>query len=120
MRGDQTSRQGYDAPIPNTHIRVSSPHLEDTSANGLSGEKAHLDVKYTADGSSQSTIDLVYCAMTNEAKYGKKAIKKGLVLKTWCRVLKNEEKLPRDWTWETGVLVGDDDRGSMAYSHGNP
>jgi hypothetical protein len=26
--------------------------------------------------------------MTNEIKYGKKAIKKGLVLKTWKRVLK--------------------------------
>ncbi|KAJ7153557.1 hypothetical protein C8R43DRAFT_1187464 [Mycena crocata] len=46
------------------------------------------------------------CAMTNEAKWGKRAIKKTLVQKTWCKVLKNEENLPKDWTWETGVLVG--------------
>ncbi|KAJ7702212.1 hypothetical protein B0H17DRAFT_923448, partial [Mycena rosella] len=45
-------------------------------------------------------------AMTNDHKYGKKAIKKSLVLKTWCKVLKNEDKLPKDWTWETEVLVG--------------
>jgi ribonuclease HI len=46
--------------------------------------------------------------MTNLAKYGKKAIKKGLVLKTWSKVIKNEENLPKDWTRETGVLVGID------------
>ncbi|KAF8130921.1 hypothetical protein K438DRAFT_1490387, partial [Mycena galopus ATCC 62051] len=48
----------------------------------------------------------VDCAATNEIKYGKKAIKKELVLKTWSRVLKNEELLPKDWTRETRVLVG--------------
>jgi ribonuclease HI len=46
------------------------------------------------------------CALTNALKYGKKAIPKALVLETWHRVLKNEESLPKDWTWETGVLVG--------------
>jgi ribonuclease HI len=46
------------------------------------------------------------CALTNGVKYGKKAIKKELVQKTWRRVLKNEENLPKNWTWETGVLVG--------------
>jgi ribonuclease HI len=45
-------------------------------------------------------------AMTNVVKYGKNAIKKGLVLATWKKVLKNEDTLPKDWTWETGVLVG--------------
>ncbi|KAJ7704840.1 hypothetical protein B0H17DRAFT_1156904 [Mycena rosella] len=45
-------------------------------------------------------------AMTNDYKYGKKAIKKMLVLKMWSKVLKDEDKLPEDWTWETEVLVG--------------
>ncbi|KAJ7640931.1 hypothetical protein B0H17DRAFT_960186 [Mycena rosella] len=45
-------------------------------------------------------------AMTNEHKYGKKAVKKNLVLKTWRKVLKNEDDLPKDWTRETEVLVG--------------
>ncbi|KAJ7661175.1 hypothetical protein B0H17DRAFT_953751 [Mycena rosella] len=38
--------------------------------------------------------------------YGKKAIKKSLVLKTWQRVLKNERNLPKNWIWEAEVLVG--------------
>ncbi|KAK6972175.1 hypothetical protein R3P38DRAFT_2812565 [Favolaschia claudopus] len=46
------------------------------------------------------------CAMTNAVKYGSKAIDKRLVLSTWKNVLKNEDRLPKDWTWETGVLVG--------------
>ncbi|KAJ7631509.1 hypothetical protein B0H17DRAFT_962323 [Mycena rosella] len=45
-------------------------------------------------------------AMTNDGKYGKKAIKKSLVLKTWQRVLKNERNLPKNWIWEAEVLVG--------------
>ncbi|KAF8176886.1 hypothetical protein K438DRAFT_1607107 [Mycena galopus ATCC 62051] len=49
---------------------------------------------------------MVDCAATNEIKYGKRAIKKKTVLKTWKGVLKNEELLPQDWTRETGVLVG--------------
>ncbi|KAJ6499692.1 hypothetical protein C8R47DRAFT_1258963, partial [Mycena vitilis] len=46
------------------------------------------------------------CALTNEQKWGKKALNKTIVLETWQKVLKNEENLPKDWTWETGVLVG--------------
>lgn len=46
------------------------------------------------------------CALTNGIKYGKRAIDKKLVQKTWCNVLKDEENLPKDWTWEAGVLVG--------------
>ncbi|KAJ7683356.1 hypothetical protein B0H17DRAFT_941990, partial [Mycena rosella] len=45
-------------------------------------------------------------AMTNEGRYGKRAIKKSLVLKTWRKTLKNERNLPKDWIWETEVLVG--------------
>ncbi|KAJ7665100.1 hypothetical protein DFH06DRAFT_1041280 [Mycena polygramma] len=46
------------------------------------------------------------CMLTNESKYAKKAIKKSLVKKTWCKVLKDEDRLPAEWTRETGVLVG--------------
>ncbi|KAJ7682991.1 hypothetical protein B0H17DRAFT_942353, partial [Mycena rosella] len=45
-------------------------------------------------------------AMTEEGKYGKRAIKNALVLKTWRKVLKDDHKLPKDWIWETEVLVG--------------
>ncbi|KAJ6458146.1 hypothetical protein C8R47DRAFT_913115, partial [Mycena vitilis] len=34
------------------------------------------------------------CMLTNDSKYGKKAIKKSLVKKTWCKVLKDEDRLP--------------------------
>ncbi|KAJ7615152.1 hypothetical protein DFH06DRAFT_919230, partial [Mycena polygramma] len=46
------------------------------------------------------------CLLTNKAKYGSKAIKKSLVLRTWSGILQNEDRLPADWTRETGVLVG--------------
>ncbi|SJL06249.1 uncharacterized protein ARMOST_09585 [Armillaria ostoyae] len=46
---------------------------------------------------------------TNPRRYGKKAIKKKIVLQTWSGTLDNEDALPRDWTMEpTGVLVGSD------------
>jgi ribonuclease HI len=46
------------------------------------------------------------CMLTNVAKYAKKSIKKSLVKGTWCKVLKDEDYLPAEWTRETGVLVG--------------
>ncbi|KAJ7138537.1 hypothetical protein C8R43DRAFT_1089353 [Mycena crocata] len=46
------------------------------------------------------------CALTNEMKYGKKSLRNDVVLNTWSKVLKEEDKLPQDWTRETGVLVG--------------
>ncbi|CAK5263304.1 unnamed protein product [Mycena citricolor] len=49
---------------------------------------------------------LIDCKMTNEKRYGKKAIKPSLVKKTWAKTLKNEVNLPEDWTKEDGVLVG--------------
>jgi ribonuclease HI len=46
------------------------------------------------------------CALTDATKYGKKSIRKSVVRKTWCKVLCDEDRLPDDWTRETGVLVG--------------
>ncbi|KAJ6615843.1 hypothetical protein B0H10DRAFT_1800709 [Mycena sp. CBHHK59/15] len=46
------------------------------------------------------------CLLTDEMKYGKKALKKSLVKGTWCKVLKDKDILPAEWTRETGVLVG--------------
>ncbi|KAJ7679447.1 ribonuclease H-like protein [Mycena polygramma] len=38
------------------------------------------------------------CLQINKAKYGAKALKKSLVLKTWAGSLQNEDRLPADWT----------------------
>ena len=46
------------------------------------------------------------CVLTNEARYGKKAMDKSLVRGTWKKVLKDEDRLPRTWFRETGVLGG--------------
>lgn len=46
------------------------------------------------------------CLTSNREKYGTKALKKPLILSTWHKVLLNEDMLPKDWTRETGVLVG--------------
>jgi hypothetical protein len=44
--------------------------------------------------------------MTNKRKYGKKSLDKNLVRKTWKKVLKDEDALPKNWIWEARVLVG--------------
>ncbi|KAK0183551.1 hypothetical protein F5146DRAFT_1010429 [Armillaria mellea] len=38
--------------------------------------------------------------------FRKKALQKDLVLETWSGVIKDEHRLPRDWTETDGVLVG--------------
>ena len=43
---------------------------------------------------------------TDTKRYGSRAIKADLVLKTWSGVLLNKENLPDNWIWESGVLVG--------------
>jgi ribonuclease HI len=44
--------------------------------------------------------------MTDEMKYGKKAIKVQLVKGTWRKVLKDERHLSGNWPRGVGVLVG--------------
>jgi hypothetical protein len=44
--------------------------------------------------------------LADPVRYGKKAIKPDLVLKTWSGVLMDEHNLPDDWIRQTGVLVG--------------
>ncbi|KAJ7934405.1 hypothetical protein B0H13DRAFT_1855297 [Mycena leptocephala] len=46
------------------------------------------------------------CQMTNRTRFGRKAIAKSLVLKTWSNVLRDEGTLPRDCIGEPQVLVG--------------
>ena len=49
--------------------------------------------------------------MTDNIKYGKKALKATLVEKTWWGVLRDQESLQEDWLKKgTGVLVGIGDR----------
>lgn len=47
------------------------------------------------------------CLMTNTSKYGKKALNKTLVERTWEGTLRNEDNLPPDWSrGKAEVLVG--------------
>ena len=46
------------------------------------------------------------CALTDAVKYGKHSLSKSTVRRTWTGVLRNEDRLPRDWFRESGVLVG--------------
>jgi len=39
-------------------------------------------------------------------RYGSRAMKSDLVLKTWSGILLDEDNLPDNWIWESGVLVG--------------
>jgi hypothetical protein len=45
------------------------------------------------------------CAMTGQ-QYGKKALKKEIVLQTWSGTLRDEQSLPENWIKKPGVLVG--------------
>ncbi|KAG1759797.1 hypothetical protein EV702DRAFT_985928 [Suillus placidus] len=44
--------------------------------------------------------------LTDSMRYGKRAAKIDLVLKTWSGLLKDEDKLPDNWIRQAGVLVG--------------
>lgn len=46
-------------------------------------------------------------ALTNAGKYGKKALAKSVIERTWSNILRDEDNLPHDW-WrgDTEVLVG--------------
>jgi len=43
---------------------------------------------------------------TDTKRYGSRAMKSDLVLKTWSGILLDEDNLPDNWIWESGVLVG--------------
>ncbi|KAG7439396.1 uncharacterized protein BT62DRAFT_1014009 [Guyanagaster necrorhizus] len=45
------------------------------------------------------------CLMIRK-RFGKKALQKDLVLRTWSGVIENEHRLPKDWTEIDGALVG--------------
>ena len=44
--------------------------------------------------------------LTNDIKFGKRALSKKMVIKTWYGCLDNENKLLPDWHKLKGVLVG--------------
>jgi ribonuclease HI len=46
------------------------------------------------------------CLLTNANKWGKKSLKKSLVLATWRKTLQDEDRHPDDWIGMAGVLVG--------------
>ncbi|KAK0240999.1 hypothetical protein EDD85DRAFT_763089 [Armillaria nabsnona] len=45
------------------------------------------------------------CLMTNK-RFGKRALKHGVVKNTWKGVLRDEEQLPSNWAGASGFLVG--------------
>ena len=49
------------------------------------------------------TIDRL---LTNDKRFGKRALNKKLVKSTWRGCVKNEENLPTNWHWKKEVLVG--------------
>ena len=59
--------------------------------------------RWTSALNKRLTIDR---ALTNGAKFGKRALSEKLVIKTWRGCLGNEDKLPPDWHRQTEVLVG--------------
>ncbi|KAF5373348.1 hypothetical protein D9615_007464 [Tricholomella constricta] len=56
------------------------------------------------------------CLMTDNMRYGRKAIRSSLVKQTWEGTLQDEDNLPDNWYTKTGVLVG---RGAE-YPRGRP
>ena len=44
--------------------------------------------------------------LTDISRYGTRALNIKKVLKTWDSVLMDNENLPEDWSWQSGVLVG--------------
>lgn len=68
------------------------------------------------DQLDEDSIKRMWLAVINERlrmdqvltskKYKNKALKRKTVLKTWRKTLKGEKDLPKDWTTQTGVLVG--------------
>ncbi|KAI0342569.1 ribonuclease H-like protein [Trametopsis cervina] len=67
--------------------------------------KKHTDREVEARWRTALNIRLrLDCEMT-KAKYGKRALSRDVVLRTWSGLLKDEDQLPADWT-ETGFLVG--------------
>lgn len=45
-------------------------------------------------------------SITDKYRFGSKALRPDLVLRTWRGVILNEENLPENWIWQSGVLVG--------------
>ncbi|KAJ6620491.1 hypothetical protein B0H10DRAFT_1632477, partial [Mycena sp. CBHHK59/15] len=44
--------------------------------------------------------------LTDTSRYGNRALNINMVLKTWDGVLMDNENLPENWIWQSGVLVG--------------
>jgi hypothetical protein len=75
--------------------------------NGDDPEKFHSTSEIKNRWLSMINLRLTHDRlMADRNRYGKKALKTGVVLNTWPHVLLNVESLPRNWIWQSGVLVG--------------
>ncbi|KAF5388106.1 hypothetical protein D9615_000030 [Tricholomella constricta] len=76
------------------------------------GREADPDKLHTKDEIQNKWLQAINkrlkfdCLMTDKNRYGRKALRPSLVKNTWKGVLRNEEQLPINWTYSTGVLVG--------------
>lgn len=77
----------------------------DEAAKGTA-TRDEISARWLAALNARLTED---CALTDPGKYGKRALKPGLVERTWSSTLDHEDDLPHEW-WRgrTGVLVGID------------
>ena len=70
-------------------------------------EKLHTDAKIVSRWLAVINMRLKFdCLMSDKRRYGCKAIDPEIVRKTWDRVLQDEQGLPDNWVYESGVLVG--------------
>ncbi|KAH9907668.1 RNase H-domain-containing protein [Fomitopsis serialis] len=78
--------------------------VDEDHPRGSPATPTEIESRWLQAINERLTLD---CKMTDEKKYGKKAIKRLTVERTWGRTLKDESQLPGDWSRSgTGVLVG--------------
>ncbi|KAF9464302.1 hypothetical protein BDZ94DRAFT_1354993 [Collybia nuda] len=70
---------------------------------GTTHTRRELENKWTQCINTCLKLDIL---QTNHSEYGKKAIKESVVLDTWKGILKDEGNLPKEWIWQSSVLVG--------------
>ena len=77
--------------------------IRDGDTPGHEQQEREIRNRWTHALNKRLTIDR---ALTNDIKFGKRALSEKTVIKTWHGCLDNENELPPDWHKLKGVLVG--------------
>ncbi|KAJ7651550.1 hypothetical protein DFH06DRAFT_1420002, partial [Mycena polygramma] len=96
-------KTGEDLPVPTKGQVMACAAMKRGNTGKEPASEREIHNRWLKTINNRLAMD---STLTNSQKWGKKAINKSLVLETWSKTLKNEVNLPKDWTWETGVLVG--------------